>query len=133
MLGLFLPIRKSLPLPDGPAKLARGELMLILEIPFTPFWYHLHAIATNWWIVVVDDFATIAETVRAPALGNRWRDDGSNDGASIRWPLAPQAGTYSVGGFLLTSGVIPPSCSLHGMVTTQFASPFQLSEVRTRG
>jgi hypothetical protein len=35
--------------------------------------------------------------------------NGSDHGASIRWPLAPQAGTYSVGGCLLVCGVIPPS------------------------
>jgi hypothetical protein len=42
--------------------------MLILRIPVTAFWYHLHAVATNRWIVVVNDFATLSETVRAPAL-----------------------------------------------------------------
>jgi len=42
--------------------------MLILKIPFTPFWYHLHAVATNQPIIVVNDFATVSETVRAPAL-----------------------------------------------------------------
>jgi hypothetical protein len=62
--------------------------MLILKIPVTPFWYQLHAVATSRWIVVVNDFATVAETVRAPTgrgnLGGPPRHRGADDVLSVR-------------------------------------------------